>query len=187
LALSALALGGAARAQVYKCLGYDGRITYSDQACKGVARVSELAIEPNVIDTSADRVPRGPAPRPATRGRDERPTPECERAARELETARKTDGLAPRELRAAYDRVVMACAVAAGESGTVSVDAPRDSRTRAAADAAPRATADAALRAADVAPRAADVAPRPQRPAAQVPQVRVLPLPADAARVPAAN
>ena len=59
-AVAALALGvsllfpGGAAAQVYKCKGDYGRVTYSDEPCGANAQQTDVDLQGNVIETSND-------------------------------------------------------------------------------------------------------------------------------------
>jgi hypothetical protein len=99
---------GVALAQVYKCLGHDGRVTYADQPCRGAARVTELAIEPNVIETAADRV-KEQAEAAADVARRSKTTVECERAVDELDRVRRSAASDSAASRSAYERVLQSC------------------------------------------------------------------------------
>ena len=67
-AAAAFALGvsllfsGAAAAQVYKCTGDYGRVTYRDEPCDADAQQTDVDVRANVIETSTDvgRVQRNP-------------------------------------------------------------------------------------------------------------------------------
>ena len=110
---------GTTSAQVFKCIGHDGRVTYADQPCRGAARVTEVPIEPNVIETAADRL-KEQADAAADQVRRSKPTAECERAVDELERVRRAAPPDSAAARSAYERVLQFCrdTAAAGRSST---------------------------------------------------------------------
>ena len=114
--LAAVALGsGLAGAQVYKCVGHDGRTSYGDQPCRGAATGSQLAIEPNVIDTAGDRLLRELAEMTPEQIRQQRPAPECDRAVQALERARRALPLDAEATRSAYQAVIERCGLLGAE------------------------------------------------------------------------
>ena len=55
LAAVCMLFAGAASAEVYKCTGADGKVTFGDSPCTGSANEKVLKVRPNTIDTSQDR------------------------------------------------------------------------------------------------------------------------------------
>lgn len=98
-----------ANGEIFKCVGRDGRVSYTDQTCPGSASATPMKIEPNVIDASADRALAEAQARPTVKLRNDRPSAPCEQAARGLEALKREADPDPKALNAAYEAVVAAC------------------------------------------------------------------------------
>jgi len=125
LSLAASVWTLSANGEIYKCVGRDGRVTYTDQTCQVSGSSTPMKIEPNVIDASADRALAEAQARAAAKPRDERPVSRCDRAARELEVLKREVATDPKALNAAYEAVLAACVEAVERAGAPANPQPR--------------------------------------------------------------